>query len=131
MKQRWSENIILFFLGGGVYYFIEILWRGFSHISMFVCGGCCFLSVGKTACFLQGKVSFLGRMLIGTVIITGLEFITGVIVNIWMKLNIWDYSEMPLNIWGQICLPYSIFWFFLTLPCIKIYEWMKENVFSV
>lgn len=131
MKQALREDIILFFLGGGIYYFIEILWRGFSHISMILCGGCCFLSVGKVASFLKGKVSLLTKMLIGTGIITSLEFVTGMIVNVWLKLNVWDYSDMPANLLGQICLQYSIFWFFLTLPCIKLYEWMKENAFFV
>lgn len=131
MKQTLYEDISLVFLGGSLYYLIEILWRGFSHVSMFFCGGCCFLSVGKAATFLKGKVSLFMKMLVGTAIITSLEFLTGVIVNIWMKLNVWDYSDMPGNLFGQICLQYSIFWFFLTIPCMKLYDWVRENVFSV
>ena len=73
----------------------------------------------------------LCKMLIGTAVITAFELVTGVIVNLWLKLNVWDYSDAPINFLGQICLKYSIFWFFLTIPCIKLYDWMKENVFSV
>ena len=131
MRQALREDIIFVLLGGSIYYGIEILWRGFSHISMFFCGGCCFLSVGKICYFLKGKVSMLCKMLIGTAVITAFELVTGVIVNLWLKLNVWDYSDAPINFLGQICLKYSIFWFFLTIPFIKLYDWMKENVFSV
>ena len=44
----------------------------------------------------------LWQSLIGSVIITACEFITGVIVNIWLGLGVWDYSTLPFNILGQI-----------------------------
>ena len=41
MEKRLKENVALFLLGGLLYYHIEVLWRGFSHISMIFCGGFC------------------------------------------------------------------------------------------
>lgn len=131
MEQIQKKDWILFLLGGLLYYYIEILWRGFSHISMLLCGGCCFVLIGKMAARLRGKVSLFIQMLLGSCLITSMELITGLIVNVWLKLNVWDYSELPMNLWGQVCLKYSIFWFFLTMPCIKMYDWIKENVFSI
>ena len=40
------------------------------------------------------------------------------IVNIILQWNVWDYSNVPFNVMGQICLPFSIIWFFLSLPAI-------------
>ena len=36
------------------------------------------------------------------------EFITGIIVNKWLGLYIWDYTDQPLQLFGQICLPFAI-----------------------
>lgn len=128
MRKAW-EQMILFLFGGFSYYNIELLWRGYSHISMLVCGGCCFLSVGKLASKLKKKVPFVVQMLLGSASITAIEFLTGVIVNLWMHLGVWDYSNVPGNIMGQICPQYSVFWFFLSAPCIKLYNWVEENLY--
>lgn len=50
----------------------------------------------------------------GMIIITVLEFILGIIFNVILKENVWDYSNMPLNVMGQICLPFSAIWFVLS-----------------
>ena len=36
----------LFLIGGALYYLIEVLWRGYSHWSMFILGGVCFMIMG-------------------------------------------------------------------------------------
>lgn len=36
---------------------------------------------------------------------TGAKFI---IVNKWFALHVWDYSCMPFQLFGQICLPYTM-----------------------
>ena len=42
------------------------------------------------------------------VFVTSMEFITGIIVNKWLHLNVWDYSRLPLQLFGQICVPFII-----------------------
>ena len=49
-------------------------------------------------------------MLIGGAIITVVEFVSGCIINLWLGWNVWDYSHIPLNILGQICLPFFFAW---------------------
>lgn len=108
-----NENIIkmilkylfLMVIGGMVYYTIEILYRGHSHISMFILGGLCFILCGLENKIFSWELKIEYQMFISALIITVLEFITGYIVNIVMGLNVWDYSNMPFNIMGQICLP--------------------------
>ena len=40
--------------------------------------------------------------------ITAMEFITGIIVNKWLDLKVWDYGRMPFHLFGQICIPFVI-----------------------
>lgn len=42
------------------------------------------------------------------IFVTSLEFITGIIVNKYLQIGVWDYSDQPLNLWGQICVPFMI-----------------------
>ena len=37
--------ICAFFVGGSVYYALELLWRGHSHITMWFCGAVCMLGI--------------------------------------------------------------------------------------
>ena len=124
------KHIFLFLVGATIYYFIEILFRGFSHPSMFICGGICFVLVGllnETKVF---KMPLIWQMLIGSLIITGVEFITGLIVNIWLGLNVWDYSLRPFNILGQVCLLFTILWFFLSLAVIILDDYLRYKFFG-
>ena len=124
------KHFILFGIGGITYLIIELLWRGSSHWSMFFLGGVCFLVVGLINEKSRGNIPLLLQMLVSTIIITTLEFITGYIVNIRMGLNVWSYYDLPYNIMGQVCLLYSILWFFLSFLCILADDWLRHILFG-
>lgn len=47
MKYRhFAKEAVLALIGGSIYVFIELVWRGYSHISMFILGGVCFVIIG-------------------------------------------------------------------------------------
>ena len=95
----------LFLIGGALYYIIEVLWRGYSHWSMFILGGICFVIMGLLNEFkFSWKDSLIKQSIISACLITVFEFITGCIVNLWLGWHVWDYSELPCNLLGQICL---------------------------
>ena len=121
---------ILFGLGGIFYVIIELLWRGSSHWTMFFLGGACFLLIGLINERSRGKIPLLLQMLISTAIVTGLEFVVGYIVNIKLGMNVWDYYDLPYNVMGQICLLYSVIWFFLSLGCILVDDWLRYRLFG-
>lgn len=123
------KHTFLFLVGGTLYFFIEVLFRGFSHPSMFICGGICFLLVGLINEF-KFDIPLVWQMLISSIIITVIEFITGVIVNIWLGLNVWDYSLRPFNVLGQVCLLYTIIWFFLSLAAIMLDDYLRYKFFN-
>ena len=103
-----SEYVFLFGMGGSLYYGFEVLFRGFSHWTMFLLGGICLVFI-----YLQGKLlkfedSIFVQVLRCMIFITSMEFITGIIVNKWLKMNVWDYSQLPLHLFGQICVPFMV-----------------------
>jgi uncharacterized membrane protein len=125
MKQL-SENFGLFAIGG----LIETLWRGYSHISMFIVGGICFVLIGLVNEYLSFQTPLWKQQLIATAIITSIEFIAGLILNIWLQLNIWDYSNLSFSLLGQISLKYSILWFLLSLLAIVLDDWLRWWLFD-
>lgn len=110
----------LYFIGGFVYVGIELLFRGRSHYTMFIVGGICFLLVGSLNEIIKKPMSLLTQGIIGAIMITTVEFITGCIVNLHLHWNVWDYSNMPFNVLGQICLPFTIAWVALAIVCVVV-----------
>ena len=99
-----------------VYQMIEMAWRSRTHWSMFILGGACFLSVNLLRLTVLKDCNLFLFCLIGGLCVTVLEFITGCIVNLRFGLGVWDYSSVPFNLLGQVCLPFSVGWSMLTLP---------------
>lgn len=124
------KYLILFLVGGSLYYFIELISRGYSHISMLILGGICFITLGLLNEILDWTTPLIKQMLYGSIIITILEFITGCIVNLWLGWNVWDYSNEPFNLLGQICLEYSIYWFFLSFVGIILDDYLRYLWFN-
>lgn len=120
------ENLILFLFGGAVYSLIEVLFRGFTHWSMTVTGGICLVIMYRhfTA---KPHESLVMKCLFGAITITTLEFIAGCIVNLWLGWNVWDYSGMVFNLFGQICLPFSVLWFFLSVPAVIVSSYFSRR----
>ena len=112
------------------YFLLEVLVRRYSHYSMFLCGGACFLCCGLLNENVKIKISFISHMVLSSVIITVLELITGFIVNVWLKMDIWDYSHLPYNFKGQICLLYSVFWFLISSVAIVLDDFLRYKLFN-
>ena len=101
-----SEYLVLWAVGGCIYYGIEVLFRGFSHISMFMLGGLCMQFFTWQGRLTEWQDALPRQITRCTIFVVSMEFITGIIVNKWYHLAVWDYSDMPLQLWGQICLPF-------------------------
>ncbi len=129
--KRLNKYLILFVIGGISYFFIEILWKEHSYITMFILGGLCFVSVGLiNEYYFTLKKSLLIQQGVSCLVITTLELIFGLILNVRLGLNVWDYSNLKFNLMGQICLKYSVLWFFLSLPAIIFYDYLRHWLFG-
>ena len=129
LKTLW-EYLILFAIGGVAYYCIELLWRGFSHWSMLLAGGLCFVLLGLINYHYEYDMSLIAQTVIGGLVITAVEFLAGLIVNVWLGLNVWDYSDLPYNFLGQICLPYIYLWQWLSLVGIVLNDYTRHWLFG-
>lgn len=124
------KYLILGIIGGFTYVIIEMLYRGHSHWSMFIVSAVAFISIGLINEFISWDMKLWKQMLIGSGIVTVLEFISGYILNIKLGWHIWDYSNVPFNIMGQICLPFSIAWFFISLIAIVTDDYLRYWLFN-
>lgn len=122
---------IMFFTGGFVYCGIEILYRGFSHISMLFAGGICFLLVGMVENILGESASLVAQMLFCGLVITVVEFMFGIVVNRQLHLDVWDYSMEQYNFKGQICLLNCNLWFLLSGPAIFLYDFLRYVLMGI
>lgn len=126
----FCKLLILFLIGGLVYVLIELAYRGYSHWSMFILGGICFIAIGSINNYIDYDMPILLQSIIASVIITLFEFICGYIINIKLGWNVWDYSELPFNIKGQICLPFSIIWMGIGMLAIFIDDYIRYKLFD-
>ncbi len=109
------EFLFIFSLGSLLYGLTEILWRGWTHWSMLICGGLCFSLMYRINLL---KLPLLKKYILSSAAIITVEFYAGVILNLFLKLNVWDYSSMSHNILGQICPQFLFLWFLLSIPGI-------------
>ena len=122
-----NRFIIIFILGGFGYCILEILWRGYTHWTMFILGGLCLYALTATFNRLQ-RFHLALKAIIGGGIITVAELLTGCIVNLYLGWRVWDYSAAPYNLLGQICLTYSILWMLLCIPVALISDLLVKYI---
>ena len=126
MFQKFRYYGITFGIGSVGYCFIELLWRGYTHPSMGLAGGLSFCLISVIQNHLK-PLNFIYRCLASGMVITVIEFTFGGVFNLWLKSNVWDYSLMPLNLFGQVCLTYSVLWCALSAPILILADIIRQN----
>lgn len=119
-------SLVLFGIGAVGYGLIEVLWRGHTHWSMLLAGGTSFVGLSEISRKMK-NCSVFKKALAGCGFITAIEYIYGIIFNVVLKKNVWDYSKMPLNLGGQICALYSFFWFVLSLLFVPFADRLQKR----
>ncbi len=112
------EYICMFAAGGLAYGAIEIAYRGSTHWTMLMAGGICMLCI-----FIMDARSgapLWCKCIMGGVLITAVEFVFGLIMNVALGWNVWDYSHLQFELMGQISLLSSCAWVALTLPALGV-----------
>jgi len=127
--KRWSRLLTLWFIMGALYYILEGLWRipkgGYANIVMLPIGGLCGIAVGGINQIPRFyRLPVLIQSLIGTGIVLAVEFAAGCVINLWLGLGIWDYSNLPFNVLGQISLPFALLWFAIMPLAI----WLEDTL---
>ncbi len=120
--------MFVYTLGAIGYGAIELLWRGHTHWTMLLTGGVCFLLIYLVATRLTLPLPLSG--LFCAALITAVELLAGLLVNRALGWNVWDYSSLPLNLSGQICLLYSFYWLLLSIPAVALCRLLRRVLFS-
>lgn len=125
--QKLKEQLTVFATGAAGYPVIELIWRQSTHWSMALAGGTCLLLLYN----LYGKFTKLSlgmKCVLGSGVITAVEFVAGLVVNCWQNWNVWDYSCFKFHFMGQICLVYSVLWGLLCLPVSGLCKIMHKRL---
>lgn len=125
MMKAVAKHAVLALCGGCVYYAIEVMWRGYSHWTMAALGGICFVLIGGINELFTWEMPLALQGVIGAAIVTALELVSGIILNLWLGLGIWDYSNQPFNVLGQICPLFSILWIPLAMVAVVLDDWLR------
>ena len=95
-----------------------------------IAGGISFTVFSLISEKLRG-VHLLYKCILGSLTVTFIELVFGSVFNLGFGLEVWDYSNIPLNLFGQICLLFSVLWGFLCIPAIpfagKILRFLKKS----
>ena len=106
------------------------MYRGHTHWTMGILGGICFILVGLINEYLSRQTPLWIQAVFGSAIITCFEFMAGCILNLWLGLDVWDYSQMPFNLLGQICLGFSMAWIGLSVLAIILDDYLRYWIFK-
>lgn len=122
-----GKYAFLAWFGGSFYVSLEVFWRGRSHWTMFILAAVLFLALG----LLNEKRHWglLIQMLAGTGIATAAELVAGCIINRWLGWGIWDYSDQPGNLLGQVCPQYAVLWAGMSIIAIVLDDVIRWRFF--
>ena len=129
------SNILLSILmcswSGVIYFLLEVFWKTIhgepEKISwtMLILAIVLSIPVERFGAELPWKMSLLIQSLICATAVTIAELLVGILLNIILGMGIWDYSHMPFNFLGQICLYFFILWYFLCFIFIQVFDWIR------
>lgn len=114
-----NKNLFLFCFGFCIYIAIEVIFRGYSYPASGLMGGLAIALIDKINDKISWDIDLIIQAIIGSCLITFMELILGLLfLNFdWIPI-MWDYSNMPLNYKGIICLPFSLLWMLLSVVAI-------------
>nr|WP_326216475.1 hypothetical protein [uncultured Oscillibacter sp.]DAZ27204.1 MAG TPA: Putative ABC-transporter type IV [Caudoviricetes sp.] len=127
-------SMLLWSWGGTVYFLLEVVFKTLrgepEQISwtMLVLAVILTIPVERCGEQLPWEVPLWLQALACALLVTAVELVAGVILNIWLGLDIWDYSHLPFNLWGQVCPQFAAVWWFLCLVFIPAFDWLRWSV---
>lgn len=131
---RWVLSMLLWFWGGTVYFLLEVAWKTATgkpemiSWTMLVLAVLLTIPVERCGEQLPWGVPLWLQALACAALVTAAELAAGLILNVWLGLGVWDYSDLPGNFMGQICPQFAAVWFGLCLVFIPAFDWMRWSV---
>ena len=129
--MKYLRQLVLFIVGFCIYITIEVCYRGYSYPLMGLCGGIILLMIDCINEKISWNTDILLQGCIGSIIATLFEFIIGSICLVYNFELMWDYTNVPLNFNGIICLPFSLIWIIISILGIFIADAINYYVFEI
>ena len=123
------KNFVMGYLGGMMYMGLELLWRGWTHGSMFLLGGLCFVIIGNLDRVFP-EMPLVMQAVLGASAVSLLELVSGCILNLWLELGVWDYSTMPYSFLGQVCMSYFFLWILVAFGAAFLEDSLRRLFFG-
>lgn len=127
-------SVLLWFFGGTMYFMLEVVFKSITghpeRISwtMLVLAVVLCIPVERAGYQLPWECPLWLQALACAALVTVTEFVAGCVLNLFLGLDIWDYSDLPCNLLGQICLPFSAVWWVLCLVFIPVFDLLRYAV---
>lgn len=128
--SKTGKCVFMFIFGFMAYITIECLFRGYSFPAMGLCGGIVFVLLDKINDKISWDIDILVQGMMGSALITFLEFIIGKMSLRGLIQPMWNYTNLPLNYKGIICLPFSLIWIVLSIVAIVVADWLNYYIFN-
>ena len=128
--MRWVKALVLMGIGGAIYAVIELIWRGHTHWTMALLGGLLFGLIGAVNEYIPWCIPLWRQGVIGELIVTWAELVARLVLNVWLRLGIWDYSYLPGNFMGQICPQFTAVWVLLSIAAVVLDDWLRHWLFG-
>jgi hypothetical protein len=125
------KSLLIWGTGGLIYGLMEIMYRGYTHWTMILLAFIMSILLDAFNETIGWDWPFWKQVIVGGTIITFAEFIVGCIVNMIFGMNVWDYSNMPLNIFGQVCPQFWLVWCVLTAIAIPVFDWERYGIYRL
>lgn len=117
-KKHILKYLVLFLVGYCVYIAIEVTFRNYSFPLMGIVGAISFILIDRINEVMPWDTDLIIQSVIGSLIVTMFELIVGEGLKFFNQPPMWDYSSLPLNFDGVICLPFSLVWVLLSAIAI-------------
>jgi uncharacterized membrane protein len=126
MGGKMKVYPVLFIVFGVAGIAVEILFRGLfsgtmalmgtTSIWMFPIYGVCGVTLGmfNQIPWIRAHCNVFGQSVLGSLVVTCVELVSGLLLNVLFGFGIWDYSMYPANVFGQVCLLFSVAWFLIS-----------------
>lgn len=140
MRLTYQYTFIQWLLFFFIYCFLGWVWescyvsikkrewinRGFLHGPMLPIYGSGAIIV--LICTIGVRDQIVLTFLFGMTGATILEYVTGACMERLFRVRYWDYSHMPLNLKGYICLPVSLGWGVFSVLLVRVIHVPIENL---
>lgn len=140
MRLTYQYTFIQWLLFFFIYCFLGWVWescyvsaknrewinRGFLHGPMLPIYGSGAIIV--LLCTIGVRDQIVLTFLFGMTGATILEYVTGACMERLFRVRYWDYSHMPLNLKGYICLPVSLGWGVFSVLLVRVIHVPIENL---